>query len=113
MLVSQGYGYANLEWHPEYLATKFRLGSITKQFTAASILLLEDRGKLSIDDPVKKHLPDAPAAWDQVTIFHVPTHTSVFRALRAFRTTGRQSSCRRRSRRLWRASATSPWSFSR
>jgi CubicO group peptidase (beta-lactamase class C family) len=77
VLVSQGYGYANLEWRiPNTPATKFRLGSITKQFTAASILLLEERGKLSIDDPVKKHLPDAPAAWDQVTIFHVLTHTS-------------------------------------
>jgi CubicO group peptidase (beta-lactamase class C family) len=49
---------------------------VTKQFTAASILLLEERGKLSVNDPVKKHLPDAPAAWDKITISHLLTHTS-------------------------------------
>lgn len=77
VLVSRAYGFANLEWRiPNTPATKFRLGSITKQFTAASILLLEERGKLRIDDPVKKHLADAPAAWDQITIFHLLTHTS-------------------------------------
>jgi CubicO group peptidase (beta-lactamase class C family) len=77
VLISRGYGSANLEWTiPNTPATKFRLGSITKQFTAAAILLLEERGKLRIDDPVKKHLEDTPAAWDQVTIFHLLTHTS-------------------------------------
>jgi len=77
VLLSKGYGSANLEWKiPNSPATKFRLGSITKQFTAASILLLQERGKLSLQDPVKKYLPDAPAAWDKVTIFHLLTHTS-------------------------------------
>ena len=76
-LLDKGYGFANLEWQvPDTPTTKFRLGSITKQFTAASILLLEERGKLKIDDPVKKYMPDAPAAWDKVTIFHLLTHTS-------------------------------------
>ena len=75
--LSKGYGSANLEWDiPNTPATKFRLGSITKQFTAASILLLEERGKLKLDDPVKKYLPDAPAAWDKITIFNLLTHTS-------------------------------------
>ena len=77
VLLSKGYGSANLEWNiPNSPATKFRLGSVTKQFTAASILLLEERGKLKTDDPVKKFMPDAPAAWDKVTIFHLLTHTS-------------------------------------
>jgi CubicO group peptidase (beta-lactamase class C family) len=77
VLFSKGYGSANLEWNvPNTPATKFRLGSVTKQFTAASILLLEERGKLKIDDPVKKYLPDAPAAWDKMTIFNVLTHTA-------------------------------------
>ena len=77
VLFSKGYGSANLEWDiPNSPNTKFRLGSVTKQFTAASILLLEERGKLSVKDPVKKYLPDAPAAWDKITIFHVLTHTS-------------------------------------
>jgi len=76
-LLDKGYGFANLEWQvPNTPTTKFRLGSITKQFTAASILLLEERGKLKIEDPVKKYMPDAPAAWDKVTIFHLLTHTS-------------------------------------
>src|SRR4051794_28653972 len=52
-LLDKGYGFANLEWDiPNTPATKFRLGSITKQFTAASILLLEERDKLKVDDPV-------------------------------------------------------------
>ena len=77
VLLDKGYGFANLEWNiPDSPKTKFRLGSITKQFTAASILLLEERGKLKVDDPVKKYMPDAPAAWDKITIFNLLTHTS-------------------------------------
>lgn len=77
IVLDKAYGSANLEWDiPNTPDTKFRLGSVTKQFTAASILLLEERGKLSTDDLVKKYLPDAPAAWDKITIYHVLTHTS-------------------------------------
>ena len=77
VLLSRGYGQANLEWQiPNTPTTKFRLGSLTKQFTAAAVLLLEERGKLKIDDLVKVHMPDAPAAWGGITIFHLLTHTS-------------------------------------
>ncbi len=77
ILLSKGYGSANLEWEvPNTPSTKFRLGSITKQFTAASILLLEERGKLKLDDPIKKYLRDAPAAWDRITLFNLLTHSS-------------------------------------
>jgi CubicO group peptidase (beta-lactamase class C family) len=77
LLLDKGYGFANLEWQISDLPeTKFRLGSVTKQFTAASILLLEERGKLKTDDLVKKYMPDAPAAWDKITIFNLLTHTS-------------------------------------
>src|SRR5450631_695170 len=77
VLFSKGYGSANLEWNiPNSPNTKFRLGSITKQFTAACILLLEERGMLKTDDLVKKYLTDAPAAWDKVTLFNLLTHTS-------------------------------------
>src|SRR3984957_20948064 len=77
VVLNKGYGSANLEWDvPNSPATKFRLGSITKQFTAASILLLQERGKLNVQDPVKKYMADTPAAWDKVTIYHVLTHTS-------------------------------------
>jgi CubicO group peptidase (beta-lactamase class C family) len=77
VLVDKGYGFADLEWQiPDTPETKFRLGSMTKQFTAAGILLLEQRGKLSTDDLVKKYMPDAPAAWEKITIYNLLTHTS-------------------------------------
>ena len=57
------------------------VASLTKQFTAAAVLLLEERGRLRLDDPVKKHLPNAPAAWDGMTIFHLLTHTAGFPGL--------------------------------
>jgi CubicO group peptidase (beta-lactamase class C family) len=58
LLFTKGHGSANLEWDiPNTPNIKFRLGSVTKQFTAASILLLEERGKLSVSDPVKKFMP--------------------------------------------------------
>jgi CubicO group peptidase (beta-lactamase class C family) len=77
VVFSKSVGSANLEWNiANTPATKFRIGSMTKQFTAASILLLEERGKLKIDDPVKKYLPNAPAVWDKITIFNVLTHSA-------------------------------------
>jgi CubicO group peptidase (beta-lactamase class C family) len=77
VLLDKGYGFANLEWDiPNSPAAKFRLGSVTKQFTAASILLLQERGKLKVTEPVKKYIPDAPPAWDKITIFNLLTHSS-------------------------------------
>jgi CubicO group peptidase (beta-lactamase class C family) len=77
VLLSEGFGFANLEWRiPNTPVTKFRLGSVTKQFTGAAILLLAERGKLSLDDSVKKHWPDAPGGWESVTFFHLLTHTA-------------------------------------
>jgi CubicO group peptidase (beta-lactamase class C family) len=76
-LINEGYGSADLEWKiPNSPTVKFRLGSVTKQFTAASILLLEERGKLKVEDPVSKYMPDAPAAWEKITIYNLLTHTS-------------------------------------
>jgi CubicO group peptidase (beta-lactamase class C family) len=54
----------------------FRLGSITKQFTAAAIMMLAEEGKLSLDDPLTKFLPDYPEAGKTVTVEHLLTHTS-------------------------------------
>ena len=77
VILDKAYGMANLEWDvPNTPATKFRLGSITKQFTAAAILLLEERGKLKVDDRVKAYLPDSPMAWDRITIFNLLTHSA-------------------------------------
>src|SRR6266403_2479207 len=77
VIFSKSYGTADLEWKvPNSPTTRFNIASMTKQFNAASILLLEDRGKLKTDDSVKKYLTDAPASWDKVTIYHLLTHTS-------------------------------------
>lgn len=57
-------------------ATSYRIGSLTKQFTAAAILLLEERGKLRTSDPISRFLPESPPEWSGVTIFHLLTHTS-------------------------------------
>src|SRR5947207_2850747 len=59
VIFNKAYGSANLEWGVlNTPTTKFRLGSVPKQFTAASILLLEERGKRSVDDPRKKYITD-------------------------------------------------------
>lgn len=77
IIFSKGYGMADLEWNaPNSSTTRFNIASITKQFTAASILLLEERAKLRTDDLVKEFFPDAPPSWDKVTIYHLLTHTS-------------------------------------
>lgn len=77
ILLDKGYGSANLEWGiantPE---AKFRIGSVTKQFTAASILLLAEQGRLTLDAPVKTYWPTAPATWDAITVRHLLQHTS-------------------------------------
>jgi CubicO group peptidase (beta-lactamase class C family) len=75
-----GYGLANLEWHsavtPE---TVFEIGSMTKQFTAAGILLLAQEGKLSVDDKLSRYLKDTPESWANITLRHLLTHTSGIR----------------------------------
>jgi len=69
ILLDRGYGFANREWRiPNDTDTKFRLGSITKQFTAVAIMILNERGLVDLDAPVKTWVTDAPAAWDQVTV---------------------------------------------
>jgi CubicO group peptidase (beta-lactamase class C family) len=76
-VVRRAYGMANLEEGVRATpATNYRLASVTKQFTAAAILLLAEDGRLSIDDGARKWLPTLPAAADGVTIRHLLTHTS-------------------------------------
>ena len=77
IVFDKAYGMANLELDvPNTPDTKFRLGSITKQFTAAAILLLEERGKLKVGERFKAYIPDAPMSWDRITIQNLLTHTS-------------------------------------
>lgn len=77
ILLDQGYGLADREWRiPNDGDTKFRLGSLSKQFTAVAVMLLNERGLVDLDAPVKRYLPDAPATWDAVTVRHLLNHTS-------------------------------------
>jgi len=76
VLLSQGYGMANLEHGVANTPqTKFRLGSVTKQFTAAAILQLQEQGLLNVNDPISTYLPDYPQA-EQITLHHLLTHTA-------------------------------------
>jgi CubicO group peptidase (beta-lactamase class C family) len=71
------YGLADLENEaPVTVDSVFALASITKQFTAAAILLLAEKGKLSLDDHVSGFLPEPPEAWKDITLRHLLTHTS-------------------------------------
>lgn len=70
-------GFAELEFAVNANEeTMFRIGSVTKQFTAAAILKLAERGKLSIDDPLTRFLPDYPMQGHEITLRHLLTHTS-------------------------------------
>ena len=77
ILVSQGVGMADEENKvPNTPQTRFRLGSVTKQFTSMAIMMLQERKKLNVQDLVCQYLPDCPPAWQEVTIHHLLTHTS-------------------------------------
>jgi CubicO group peptidase (beta-lactamase class C family) len=76
-IMSKGYGMANYELNvPNRPQTVFRLASVTKQFTAAAVMQLQERSKLNVNDPIYKHLDNCPAAWQPVTIRHLLTNTS-------------------------------------
>jgi len=77
---ARGYGMANLEHGvPNGPKLVYDIGSTSKQFTAASILLLARQGKLSLDDDVRKHIPELPAYQKPITIRHLLHHTSGLR----------------------------------
>src|SRR5580765_5831461 len=72
----KGYGLANIEWNiPNSPITKFRLGSITKQFTATAILQLQEQGKLKVTDLACKYVDGCPDTWKSVTIHQLLSHT--------------------------------------
>ncbi|KRE97027.1 serine hydrolase [Frateuria sp. Soil773] len=75
-LLRRGYGLANLEQHEAASpATDYRLASISKQFTAAAILLLAEGHKLTLDDSIRHWLPSLPASTDKVTLRQLLSHT--------------------------------------
>ena len=76
-IISRGYGLANVEYDaPNTPKTVFRLASLTKQFTATSIMMLQERGKLNVNDAFCKYLTDCPSAWQPITIKQLLTMTS-------------------------------------
>ena len=77
LIFTKGYGAANVELRSPALAESvYEVASLTKQFVAVAVLLLNQDGKLSLDDPVSRHLPEAPPAWEKITLRHLLTHTS-------------------------------------
>ncbi len=75
----QGYGFANLELQvPVKPETIFQSGSMGKQFTATAVMMLVEEGKVGLDDPLTKYFPGAPAAWKQVTVRNLLSHTAGF-----------------------------------
>ncbi len=73
----KGYGVATLEFNvPVTTETVFEIGSVSKQMTAAGIMLLVQDGKVSLDEKISKYLPNTPEAWSNVTVRHLLTHTS-------------------------------------
>jgi CubicO group peptidase (beta-lactamase class C family) len=77
VLFQKAYGLANRENDvPNKLETKFRLGSVTKQFTAMGVMLLVERGKVRISDRVCDYIDKCTKAWSGITLGHLLTHTS-------------------------------------
>lgn len=80
ILYKRGYGMAHLEQNsPITSTTAFDIGSVSKQFTAMSILLLAEQGKISLDDDIRKYLPEMPRYESVITIRHLINHTSGLR----------------------------------
>ena len=77
ILLSKGYGLSDrVRGIANTPQTRFRLGSVTKRFTAMGILILQSQGKLSVKDPICNFIADCPREWQGITIHHLLTHTS-------------------------------------
>lgn len=80
VILEANYGLADLSLKaPVTPRTSFEIASMTKQFTAAAILLLAEQGKLAVTDPLSRHLPDLPPAWRGITIEQLMNHTAGLR----------------------------------
>ena len=74
---ARGYGLANIELNVR--ATEdavYEIGSNTKQFTAAAVMMLVEEGKINLDDKLTKYFPEAPESWSGITVRHLLSHTS-------------------------------------
>ena len=79
VVLAEGFGSANVELQvaakPE---TIYQSGSVGKQFTATAVMMLVEEGKIGLDDPLSKYFKDAPAAWKEVTVRELLSHTAGF-----------------------------------
>lgn len=77
IIKSQGYGLANRTLNtPAAPDTVYKIASVSKQFIATGIMVLAQQGRLSVGDPVRKYLKDAPETWNPITVRHLLTHTA-------------------------------------
>jgi len=77
IVFENAYGVGDEEWGANNTVhTKFRIGSLSKQFTASCILILQERGRLNVHDPISRYLPDLPTRWQAINIHQLLTHTS-------------------------------------
>ena len=77
VLLSKGYGYANLEWQiPQQPDVEFHLASLSKQFTAVAVLLLQEDGRLRTGEPISRYLPNLSEAWKALTVDNLLNQTS-------------------------------------
>lgn len=73
----KGYGLANIEHQVKVTpSTMFEIGSVGKMFTASLVMKLVEAGKVNLDESIRTYLPEAPAAWQKITVRHMLTHTS-------------------------------------
>ena len=77
ILLSRGYGLANRDANlPNSAETRFRIASLTKQFTAMAIMILQSESRIAVRQPICPYIADCPLAWENITIHHLLTHTS-------------------------------------
>ena len=77
LILARGYGLADVENRvPATEHTVYRIGSVTKQFTAAAVMKLVEKGKIALDDPMTKYFPDYPVGEFHITVGQLLDHTS-------------------------------------
>lgn len=77
IIYNKAFGLSNLELNVPMISNSvFEIGSMTKQFTAISIMMLMEKGKLNLDDEITKFIPDYPTHGNKITVHHLLTHTS-------------------------------------
>ena len=111
-LVERGYGLADLQLDvPTPPRAIYEIGSVTKQFTAAAILLLAEDGKLSLDDELTKFLPEYPTAGHRVTLRHLLNHTSGIKGYTEMPEVGSMMATKKTSAEIVKLFSSQPFDF--